>query len=101
MWAARSQQPSPLPADWALIAPTRPSSARMNFLSQPFAALEAAAVDCRFIQRTPGAGPIHSVIILDRKSRHAEYLLQRQPHRTRSRQPDQPGNDGQYPRAAR
>ena len=32
------------------------------------AALETAGVDCRFIQRAPGAGPIHSVIILDEKA---------------------------------
>jgi sulfofructose kinase len=33
-----------------------------------FAALEAAGIDCRFIQRAAGAGPIHSVIILDKKT---------------------------------
>ncbi len=30
-----------------------------------FEALKTAGVDCRFVQRAPGAGPIHSVIILD------------------------------------
>jgi sulfofructose kinase len=33
-----------------------------------FEALKTAGVDCRFIQRSPGAGPIHSVIILDEKA---------------------------------
>jgi ribokinase len=33
-----------------------------------FEALKTAGVDCRFIQRSPGAGPIHSVIILDGKN---------------------------------
>jgi sulfofructose kinase len=31
-------------------------------------ALETAGVDCRFVQRSPGAGPIHSVIVLDEKA---------------------------------
>jgi sugar/nucleoside kinase (ribokinase family) len=33
-----------------------------------FEALISAGVDCRFVQRSPGAGPIHSVIILDEKA---------------------------------
>ena len=33
-----------------------------------FDALKTAGVDCRFVQRTQSAGPIHSVIILDEKS---------------------------------
>jgi sugar/nucleoside kinase (ribokinase family) len=33
-----------------------------------FDALRTAGVDCRFVQRSPGAGPIHSVIIVDEKS---------------------------------
>lgn len=36
--------------------------------SAAFEALKTAGVDCRLVQRTPGAGPIHSVIILDEKS---------------------------------
>jgi ribokinase len=31
-------------------------------------ALETAGVDCRYVQSAPGAGPIHSVIILDEKA---------------------------------
>jgi len=31
-------------------------------------ALQTAGIDCQFIQRTPGAGPIHSIIILDEKA---------------------------------
>ncbi len=44
-----------------------------------FAALEAAGVDCRFVQRAPGTGPIHSVIVLDEKAgtRNIFYNLSR------------------------
>jgi sugar/nucleoside kinase (ribokinase family) len=31
-------------------------------------ALETAGVDCRFVRYAPGAGPIHSIIILDEKA---------------------------------
>jgi ribokinase len=33
-----------------------------------FQALKTAGVDCRFVQRAPGAGPLHSIIILDEKA---------------------------------
>jgi sulfofructose kinase len=42
-------------------------------------ALKTAGVDCRFVQHTPGASPIHSVIILDEKtgSRNIFYDVSR------------------------
>lgn len=50
-----------------------------EFSTAAFDALQTAAVDCRFIQRTPGAGPIHSVIILNEKTgtRNIFYNLSR------------------------
>ena len=33
-----------------------------------FEALKTAGIDCRFVQRATGAGPIHSIIILDEKA---------------------------------
>jgi sugar/nucleoside kinase (ribokinase family) len=36
--------------------------------SAAFEALKTAGVKCRFIHRSPGAGPIHSIIILDEKA---------------------------------
>lgn len=47
-----------------------------------FQALETAGVDCRFVYRAPGAGPIHSVIILDEKAgtRNIFYDVSRAVH---------------------
>ena len=44
-----------------------------------FAALEAAGVDCRFVQRSSGAGPIHSIIVQDENAgtRNIFYDLSR------------------------
>lgn len=45
-------------------------------------ALETAGVDCRFVQHATGAGPIHSVIILDEKTgtRNIFYDVSRATH---------------------